>query len=101
MSLADAIAASTPASTSTATAAGAKFNRKSTTSSVVKNEDGRPRNNSPAFQAYEDKKKACDARINDIRARIVNPNMNYPFHLSIIVGCHYERLFNGRWREFE
>lgn len=63
MSLADAIAASTPAST--------KTNRKSSVSGGAKTED-RPRNNSPAFQAYEDKKNACDAKIADIRSRIVN-----------------------------
>ena len=65
MSLADAISASTPAATS----AGRKapvYNKN------VSNEE-RPRNNSPAFLAYEAKKNACDARIADIRARIVRP----------------------------
>lgn len=68
MSLADAIAASTPSSNSTATT-GRKAPVK--TGNAAANSDERPRNNSPAFQAYEDKKKACDSRITDIRARIV------------------------------
>ncbi len=67
MSISDAIASSTSTSTSTKTAIAAG-NRKS--AGVSKDEE-RPRNNSPAFQAYEDKKNACDARIADIRARIV------------------------------
>lgn len=71
MSLADAIVASTPA------AAAAPSERKeraktgaSPATSAATNSNDRPRNSSPAFQAYEDKKKGCDARIADIRARI-------------------------------
>jgi hypothetical protein len=53
------------------------INSVSKDSSVPKNkksandQENRPRNNSPAFLAYESKKTACDARIADIRARIV------------------------------
>lgn len=57
MSLADAISASTPASTAT--------------SSTVRKTEQRPQGNSPAFLAYEAKRNACDAKINDIRSRIV------------------------------
>ena len=72
MTLADAIAASTPAATSNSY-------RKSTVNAgatVATNSTDRPRINSPAFQAYEDKKNAYDAKIADIRARIVNIILN-------------------------
>lgn len=65
MTLADTIAAST-ANYSSSTAGP----RKNTT--VKADTSDRPRNNSPAFQAYEDKKNACEAKIADIRARMVN-----------------------------
>lgn len=70
MSLADAIAASTPVTTSAG--------RKAPVSNKNSSTEERPRNNSPAFLAYEAKKNACDARIADIRARIVIPS-NYLF----------------------
>ena len=62
MSLAEAISASAPAASSN------KAGRKA----VSNNNSDRPKNNSPAFLAYEAKRNACDARINEIRARIVN-----------------------------
>lgn len=40
-------------------------------------QEDRPRNNSPAFLAYEAKKAACDARIADIRSRIVINRLMY------------------------
>ena len=83
MSLADVIAASTPATSSVSGSAARKAPVKagnsvtSTTTAAATgnastNSNDRPRVNSPAFQAYEDKKNACDARIADIRNRIVN-----------------------------
>lgn len=73
MTLADAIASSTSASvTVKATTANRKTGTVTSSGSSNKNNEDRPRNNSPAFQAYEDKKNACDARIADIRARLVN-----------------------------
>ena len=74
MSLADAIAASTPSSNSTVTATTSR-KAPAKTGNAAANSDDRPRNNSPAFQAYEDKKKACDSRITDIRARIVKQDI--------------------------
>ena len=82
MSLADVIAASTPASSSASGSAARKAPVKTgnsvtstaaaATGNASTNSNDRPRVNSPAFQAYEDKKNACDARIADIRNRIVN-----------------------------
>lgn len=75
MSLADAISASAPASV---VSAASNVNRRSTgkaafvASAAGSGSSDRPRGNSPAFQVYEDKKNACDAKIADIRARIVN-----------------------------
>ena len=63
MSLADAIASSTPVTTSAG--------RKAPVANKNVSNEERPRNNSPAFLAYDAKKNACDARIADIRARIV------------------------------
>lgn len=77
MSLADAIAASTPAATSTG--------RKAAVTKNTSTED-RPRNNSPAFLAYEAKKNACEARIADIRARIVKLNVSRLFYFKIVIG---------------
>lgn len=69
MSLADAIAASTPAA-ATSNAANRK-SAKMNAASTGSNDNDRPRVNSAAFQVYEDKKNACESRIADIRARIV------------------------------
>lgn len=81
MSLADAIAASASAPAATSSAASSvnrKFTGKSPASAAVTaagsaaGSNDRPRINSPAYQVYEDKKNACEARIADIRARIVS-----------------------------
>jgi hypothetical protein len=89
MSLADAIAASTPATTSSG--------RKAPVSNKNASNEERPRNNSPAFLAYEAKKNACDARIADIRARIVKQNILPRFFAKHFLGCCQERIFHGRW----
>ena len=93
MSLADAVAASTPATTSTG--------RKAPVTKNTSTEE-RPRTNSPAFLAYEAKKNACEARIADIRARIVIKNfIHHSFNNNLIVGRCQERLFHGWRRKFE
>ena len=75
MTLADVVTASSPVTAAKSSKKG--ISNKSTTTPAVNaastNED-RPRINSPAFQVYEDKKNACNAKITDIRARIVRIN---------------------------
>ena len=65
MSVAEVISASN-SSTSAATS-----NRKPANLTKKTDGDDRPRVNSPAFLAYEAKKNACEARITDLRARMV------------------------------
>jgi hypothetical protein len=89
MSLADAIAASTPATTSSG--------RKAPVSNKNASNEERPRNNSPAFLTYEAKKNACDARIADIRARIVKQNISSPFFIKHFLGCFLQRILHGWW----
>lgn len=79
MSLADAISASTSSAT-VVTASKAQVNKKSPTANAVAHKvsnnstEERPRGNSPAYIAYEAKKSACESRMADLRARIVQNN---------------------------
>lgn len=86
MSLADAISASTP---TVVTASKASVTKKSPSAHTVAHKvsnnstsEDRPRGNSPAYIAYEAKKAACDARIANIRARIVRKSS---FLCSILI----------------
>jgi hypothetical protein len=87
MSLSEAITASTPANTSSG--------RKVPVSNNNASNEKRHRNKSPAFLAYEAKKNACDARITDIRARIVKQNISSPFFIKHFLGCFLQRILHG------
>lgn len=104
MSLADAISASTPAvvTASKAPAAAKKSTDNPTAKTVahkVSNNatEERPRGNSPAYIAYEAKKAACEARMADLRARIVN-NILFISYLFYHSNCRTLPRMDIPWR---
>jgi hypothetical protein len=86
MSLSEAITASTPATTSSG--------RKVPVSNNNASNEKRHRKNSQK-SLFEAEKNACDARIADIRARIVKQNISSPFFIKHFLGCFLQRILHG------